>query len=160
MAHRDGCLPLGRGALLRVSGQPIEFVRWVWSTQDVGHLNICTGDPKHQTFWEFLTVALTLTVWGCKFRRQKVTILCDNSAALQAALDLKGRGDMLTIAREVAWRQAREKWLFQVAHLPNEQNTSADALSRMSMPRPASLPDELTGARELAAPLVSEFWKL
>ena len=67
---------------------------------------------------------------------------------------------MLTLAREVAWRQAREKWLFQVAHLPNEQNTSADALSRMSMPRPASLPDELRGARELAAPLVSEFWKL
>ena len=67
-------------------------------------------------------------------------MLGDNTSALQHALKLAGRREMVAVAREVAWRQIRSNWAFKVGHLPAEQNLFADALSRRFAPAPVKLP--------------------
>ena len=141
-------------------GKTVEYTRWSWKDEDVQHLGVTTGVPKHQSFWEFLTAALALTTWGRNFRKAAVALLCDNSAAMQSSISLKGKGANLHIARELAWRQAQHGWRFQVGHLPKEANTWADALSRLDAPDGVSLPAELRQAREVQGPLVKDFWKL
>ncbi len=63
---------------------------------------------------------------------QSVSVLGDNVGALQVALSLTGRGQLHTIAKDIAWRQAIHGWIYEVGHLPSEANTVADTLSRLS----------------------------
>ena len=152
--------PWGGGAVLKVGGKATQYTAWVWSDADVKHLGVVTGIPKYQTFWEMLCVALSLVTWSPQFTQQTLTVLCDNKSSLQAALDLKGKHCMLAIARELAWRKARYQWSFAVAHLPKEQNTVADALSRLQAPDAAPLPKEVSQAVWRDPTTVASFWKL
>ena len=90
---------------------------------------------KHQTFWEFATLLLSLLVWGNRFVSDSVMVVGDNTGALDNALSLKGKGELIAISRELSWRQAKRGWLFSVGHLPSEFNVVADALSRQGSPR-------------------------
>ena len=139
---------------------PHEYFYKKWQTDAVKHLGVWTDDPKHQTFWEFLMVLLVLVRWGCHFVHEEVAILGDNTAALQSLLNLKGKGAMMAIAREVAWRRARERWAFVVGHLPSEHNVVADALSRRYGPDPVPIPSCLHNATEVTSPSVRLVWKL
>ena len=76
-------------------------------------------------------------------------ILGDNVGALQNALSLSGKGPLIAVAREIAWRQAAQGWFFSVGHLPTESNTVADALSRRFAPAPAEFPTLLTDIPEM-----------
>ena len=101
-----------------------------------------------------------MVLWGKRFQKTAVALLCDNCSAMQSAISLKGKGASLQVAREMAWRSAQQQWQYAVAHLPKEQNQSADALSRLSAPQPPALPDELSEAVRVQEPSVAEFWKL
>ena len=66
------------------------------------HLGVYPGDTKNQSFYEFLTLLLSLLVWGDNYVEQSIAILGDNVGALTSALSLKGRGSMLAVARELS----------------------------------------------------------
>ena len=137
-----------------------EYFSVVWTEDDAPHLNVVPGDSRHQTFFEFLTLLLSLMIWGDTFVSFSVAILGDNVGALSAALSLKGRGALLAVARELSWRQARRKWSFEVAHLPSEHNNVADALSRVADPTGKAWPGWALGvATARKCPRISEIWQ-
>ena len=140
--------------------QPVEFARWVWDEKSAADLEVEVGKPKDQSFWEFLTIALAIVLWGKDFTQQALAAVTDNTAALQQTLDLKGKGPMLEVALELAWRKARGRLEFMPGHLPTEQNKLADALSRLSAPDNTILPKELAQTVEREAPDPVKFWTL
>ena len=152
--------PWGGGAVLLHDGVPMEYTMWNWQDDQVEHLGVVTGVPAHQTFWEFFCVALALTVWAKNFTSESLALLCDNTAALQNALDMKGSGAQLEVAQELAWRRARGRWAYEPGHLPSQQNVLADALSRLAAPDAKEIPAELKGAILRTAPDPKLFWKL
>ena len=150
----------GGGAVLKHGDTLHEFFIKEWCNEDVAHLKVWRDDPAHQTFWEYLMVLMSLIRWGHQFVHEEVAILGDNTGALQNAVSLKGKGELMAIAREISWRQAREKWAFSVGHLPSEHNVVADSLSRRYDPDPLPLPTCLRNATQVSAPSVRLLWKL
>ena len=150
----------GGGAVLRNSDGWIEcYFNTVWDGTEAPHLEVWPGDPKHQTFWEFATLFLALLAWSDLFSKQTVAILGDNTGALQLALSLKGRGRLLAISREIAWRRARRRWQFEVGHLPSEHNSVADALSRANDPDGVPWPAHaLSRATYSKPPRLADIW--
>ena len=155
------CRVYGGWAVLRDPGGRVhEYFAVVWSEWDAPHLGIQPGECKHQTFFEFLTLLLTLLVWGSWCIDESMAILGDNVGALQSALSLSGRGTLLAVSRELSWRKARHRWLFDVGHLPSEFNVVADALSRMTDPMGVPWPSVALGSATMkSAPKVAEIWK-
>ena len=106
---------------------------------------------------------LTLIRWGSVTREAGVAVVGDNTASLGAAANLRGRGALTAISRELAWRKVRHQWRFAVGHLPSEANTVADTLSRLSAPDGADskqFPEELRGVREVQPPTFQETFTL
>ena len=131
-----------------------------WATKDVARLGVQAAKPKHQTFWETLTVLMSLMLWGDRSTVSPVLIVGDNTAALQNTLDLKGKDALLSIARDVAWRKARYNWQYEVGHLPSEFNAAPDALSRQSGPEVKPWPTEALGVTVMMCPpSVGMLWK-
>ena len=123
-------------------------------------LGATPGDSKYQSFWEMVTLLLCLVIWGRYFNTEVVALVGDNTGAMQNALDLKGKGLMLAVAREIAWRKERFGWLYKVGHIPSEYNTVPDALSRLSDSPPAAFPREALGrATRCETPNVAKLWK-
>ena len=102
---------------------------------------------------------LSLIVWKDFAVTTTLFILGDNIAALQDAISLKGKGMMLVIAREIAWRQAKWPLHFDCMHLPKEHNVVADALSRRSAQPPQGLPDCLRSVPRVYAPPWDKVWR-
>ena len=102
---------------------------------------------------------LALILWCDDFTMQALTVLGDSTSALQDALNLAGRHDMVCIAREVAWRQIIGGWQFKVGHLPAEHNLVSDALSRRFSPDPLPLPRSLASATERRALDPMQAWR-
>ena len=127
---------MGGGAILKFKDVVREHWHCSWQTKFVARLGVQAGKTKHQTFWESLTVLMSMMLWGSQVGEAAVLIIGDNTAALQNTLDLKGKNELLSIAREFAWRKARFDWRFEVAHLPSEFNEAPDALSRQYGPDP------------------------
>ena len=85
----------------------------------------------------------------------------DNTGSLQNSLDLKGKGALLAVSRELAWRKARYLWQYDVGHLPTEHNKLPDILSRISAPNPEPWPAALVkGMKQVAPPHVQDIWWL
>ena len=61
-------------------------------------------------------------------------MLGDNVAALQEALDMKGRNAQLQLAQLLAILRGARSLTIAVAHLPSEANDAADTLSRQAGP--------------------------
>ena len=141
------------------SGQIDRYFAVVWDGGEATHLGVRTHDPSFQTFWEFSTLLLCLVLWGKHFVDESVVIYGDNTGALSNALNLKGKGILLHVAREVAWRQARRGWRFETAHLPSEYNVVADALSRLADPKGEKWPAlALASAEADAPPRMADLW--
>ena len=152
--------PWGGGAILRDGGVIKEFWYKAWSQEDVAQLDVHIGEPSAQCFLEFLALFICLELWGNDFVQTSLQIVGDNTGALEAALQLKGSGPMLAIAREIAWRKARRHWQYRVGHLASESNDIPDALSRQHDPVPASFPQALKRARRIACPSPQILWQL
>ena len=148
--------PWGGGAVLHMDGKPTEFLMVSWSRGLAAELSVKVGTSSSQTTWEYLTLFLSLAVWGARFSSTGIGILGDNIGALADALSLKGRGGLAKIGRELSWRKVRYAWRFAVAHLPSEANGLADSLSRTAAPGGSEwkpFPTELKGLPRKDPPL-------
>jgi hypothetical protein len=151
--------PWGGGAVLRINGVAAEYFVCKWSRASAGHLDVVPGISKHQSFWELFTLVLALILWCDAYTSSSLAVLGDSTSALQDALNLSGRREMVALAREVAWRQIRGQWQFRVGHLPAEHNLFADALSRRFAPCPVAFPAALASARERTAAQPMHIWR-
>ena len=154
--------PWGGGAILRYQNSVSEWFAVEWREKDASHLDISPGLPKDQTFWEMAILMLGLIQWGDWFTALELRCIGDNTGALGNILALKGRGPLLAISREIAWRQAQRRWRFSVGHLPTEFNRVADALSRLAAPGKTAkrMPAAVSGARRVHPPCLADLWAL
>jgi len=150
--------PWGGGAARRTPAGYTEFWELTWTPAMVAKFDVQLGAPRSQTFFESLALLACLLIWADDFRGSTLRLVGDNTGSLQNALALRGRGPLLAIARELAWRKARFGWKFSVSHLPSEHNGVADALSRRSGPDPLPRPACLSTARRRDAPDLSLIW--
>ena len=138
----------------------MEYIVVKWDADHGSILSVEPGVSKFQTFWEFLILLLALMVCGNNFIAEQVAVLGDNTGALQNALDLKGRGILAAVARELAWRQARFGWSFAIGHVPSEKNVVPDALSRQYEYKPSPFPTAaLAQAQVRASPDCKGLWR-
>ena len=84
----------------------------------------------------------------------------DNIASLEAALRLRGKGDIGKVTTELALGRPRLRWRVRVGHFPAEVNTVADALSRLSAPDPSRFPAELIKSSCVDVPAPDEAFSL
>ena len=120
--------PTGGGGVLLVDGTPTRCFACAWNPEDFQGMDVCVGDSASQTFFEILALALALELW-CG-QGVPTAVLGDNTAALQEALSLKGKGAVADLAQVLAVLQCSRSLTLTVGHLPTEANTAADALSR------------------------------
>jgi hypothetical protein len=152
--------PWGGGGVLRLDGVPVEFFVMRWSALTAAHLNVVTGLPEFQAFWELLACLVCLILWCDRFDGKSVAVLGDSTAALSDALNLTGKGHMIALAKEISWRQCRSGWRFRVGHLPSEHNLLTDALSRVAAPAQVALPHRsLSQAVRRKAPDAMSLWR-
>ncbi|CAK0872915.1 unnamed protein product, partial [Prorocentrum cordatum] len=110
------------------------------------------GQAKYQSLWEFLALLLALIIWRRHAEHAVLHVIGGSVAALQDAMQLRGSGDMLVVAREIAWRAVRWPLHFECAHLPKEFNLVADALGRLAAVPPAAFPAQLRGVPRSSVP--------
>ena len=150
----------GGGAVLRNNYRIIEYMVVKWEAVHGAVLEVVPGESRFQTFWEFLALLLALMLWGNNFVNEQVAVLGDNIGSLQNALDLKGKGILAAVARELAWRKARLGWQFSTGHVPSEKNVVPDALSRQFEPIPAPFPRAaLAEAQVRSSPDCRRLWR-
>ena len=154
--------PWGGGGALFVGNVPVEFWAATWSDADAASLDVVVGQPDGQTTWELLAIFFSLILWARAHRGHGLILLGDNLAALESALNLRGRGSLAKLGRELSWRRARDGWRYVAGHLPSERNTIADALSRLDAPRSEAkqIPAELGRAARRDAPDLASLWSL
>ena len=122
--------PWGCGAILFEKDEPTEYFARAWNEADASHLGVAVGLSKHQTFWELACLALVLLQWAGQY--SELVLFGDNTSSLQMALSGKSKKTAeASLLREIAWRKAKHRWAFAVAHLPTESNSLADFLSRI-----------------------------
>ena len=117
------------------------------------------GSSASQTFFENLALFIGVLLWALP--SEATLILGDNTGALQEALDLKGRGPLLQLSRELSVVRARRSLWLHVSHLYGEANTAADALSRLEAPddqRKEFPSAALAGAEESEVPAPDAVW--
>ena len=149
----------GGGAILRCGHQIVEYFTIKWTHDTAKVLDVVPGLPKFQTFWEFLTLLLSLTLWANDFKNHQLAVVGDNTGALTNALHLKGKGILAAIAREVAWRKERFGWSFAVGHVPTELNIVADALSRQHEVHAPPFPEQALSAATRRHVCLEGLWK-
>ncbi len=71
-----------------------------------------------------------------------------------------GEGDRGKVCREVALRQARSGLSVAAGHLPSALNTWADALSPLTAPTPAQIPEELRGLPRMSMPALRDLFRI
>ena len=133
VAYFDASL-WGGGAVLYVDRHAASWFEVYWADFDLSPLRLVAGDPRCQTSFEYLTLFLVLQTWAAAAREHGIAILGDNIAALQSAISLRGRGTLNDLSREISWRRVRFAWQYAVGHVPSEDNSIADALSRTAAP--------------------------
>ena len=147
---------------LYIDNVPVEFWTATWSDDDASSLDVVVGQPSGQTVWELLAIFFSLILWGRAHRGHGLILLGDNLAALESALNPRGRGSLAKLGRELSWRRARDGWHYVAGHLPSERNTVADALSRLGAPKSEAkqVPPELGRAVRREAPDLASLWSL
>ena len=154
--------PWGGGGALYVNDLPVEYWTTAWSADLAAELQVEIGQPSGQTTWEMMAIFYCLLLWGRSHRGHGLVLLGDNLAALESALNLRGKGALAKIGREVAWRRARDGWRYVAVHLPTKRNRVADALSRLAAPgrEKKEWPTELAYANQRALPEHASLWTL
>jgi len=153
--------PWGGGAILFQRGVAKEWFATTWSQECAEYLSAPLGLPEGQTTWEYLIVYLVLLSWGSRCRATGLAIAGDNLSSLAGSLNLKGKGGLHKITREISWRKTRYAWKFSAGHLPTELNTAADALSRLAAPSGADqkqIPEQLLSVRRGTVPEEKSWW--
>ena len=152
--------PWGAGATLKFNGVLREFWQYTWKTAEAAHMQVKTGVSDHHTFWESLAFLMCAITWSSWIEAYPTMLVGDNVGSLQNSLDLKGKGPLLAVSRELAWRKARRNWQYDIAHIHTEYNKAPDMLSRVDSPSPVPWPTELLrGLTRAIPPRVNDIWK-
>ena len=126
----------------------------------MAHLQVQFGVSDHMTFWESLAFLMCCITWANWIDTYPVMIVEHNTGSLQHSLDLRGKGPLLSVSRELAWRKARANWEYDIGHIPTEHNDLPDILSRVDAPPPEPWPFALlTGFDRAKPPSVRSIWK-
>ena len=130
-----------------------------WTQIDATALDVEIGKPDGQTTFEYASLFLVLLAYGEIHRTTGIVILGDNVASLNLALTMKGHKTLGKISREISWRRVRLGWRYLCGHLPSEQNTTADSLSRLHVDTVFhEIPAELAHATCLQPPCLAASW--
>ena len=100
----------GGGAVLRCGEVIVAYTFVRWTNDDAAVLNVQPENSAFQSFWEMVTLLLSLVLWADDFINEELLNVVDNTGALQNARQLKGTGVMAAVAREIAWRKERLKF--------------------------------------------------
>ena len=139
--------PWGGGAVLLEKGRPVRCFSCRWSPADFTGKKVRIGDPACQTFFEVLALVLAVELWCTG--TESTTILGDNVASLQEALDTKGKDLHEDLAQALAILRCTRSLDLAVGHLPSEANDAADALSRQDGPEADRKPWPFTKAQRV-----------
>ena len=96
---------------------------------------VTVGHCGSQTFFETLVMLMAVELWGDS--SHNTVILGDNTAALDEAINLKGKGTRGPLSQILAVLIVARTLHLTVGHLPTEANDAADALSRQFEPENA-----------------------
>ena len=77
--------------MLRQGDAVVAYLEIDWDAQILCLFNARKGDSRFQSLWEFVTLLLSLIVWRDFARSTTLFLLGDNIAALQDAINLKGK---------------------------------------------------------------------
>ena len=91
------------------------------------------GEPAAHTLFEVLALVLAVELW-CPASSPPTVVWGDNVAALQEALNMRGKGPQEGLAQALAVLRGARSLALAVGHLPSESNTLADSLSRQFAP--------------------------
>ena len=152
--------PRGGGAVKFLGKTPVEHFACDFTDELCRELGTVRGESAYLTFYEALVVLATLEVWYPAGGARGVAVVGDNVGALTVAVSRRGRGDLGKVCREVALRQARSGLSVAAGHLPSALNTWADALSRLTSPTPARIPEELRDLPRRCAPSLQELFRI
>ena len=131
-----------------------------WTEDDAKFVDTRLGDPAGQTSLEYVTLFMSLVIFGANHRGTGLAVLGDNVSSLNLALTLKGDRFLGRVSREIGWRRVRLGWRYACGHLPSELNGTADALSRLHAPgtNVKDFPQELVKAKILQPPVFEDLW--
>ena len=116
-----------------VNGVPACCFSCAWDpTWNFEQMGAAVGACASQTCFEVLVLVLAVELWGDS--AHPTVVLGDNVAALQLALDFKGKGGQAWLAQALAILVVSRTLHLAVGHLPSEANEAADALSRQAEP--------------------------
>ena len=132
--------PWGGGGVLYHCDTPTAYWHCEWDDPVLSMFEATRGNPKFQTLWEFVALLISMVLWMDQACGEIFTLCGDNIGALEDALQLRGKGRLLIVAREIAWRKARFERFYKVSHIPSKLNLVADALSRLQAVPPAEFP--------------------
>jgi hypothetical protein len=146
--------PWGFGGVLAhvASGQAIEFLHDCITAGDLHRFDLELGSSKGQQVWETRCLLIGLKCWGKFVQNDNVSlrVRSDSVAALTVICKLGSSSPKLNaIAAEISLELSKLGIQEVLAvHLPGEQNTVADKLSRLAQPGcDGKLPESLRGAK-------------
>ena len=151
--------PWGYGGVKIMHGSPVAWISEGWDEATLRRFKATRGDPAHQTTWEHIAELAVMIVWAPRFSKEAFTVKGDNLGALNNAARLSGKGPLLAISRELAWRRAAWQWKPVYSHLPSEFNKWADDLSRLMAPDKHEVPEGLKQVRREAGPEIERMWE-
>ena len=114
------------------AGRPVRCFSCAWHADDFRGMNVLVGDSSSQTFFEILVLILAVELWAEGVR--PTIVLGDNTAALQEALSLKGKGVHAPLSQALSVLMIARSLRLTAGHLPSEANDAADTLSRQAEP--------------------------
>ena len=151
--------PWGWGALRRTNGIPTSWAAGLWDETIVERFRAVVGDPAFQTLWEHVAELYALILWADEAEGAPFALQGGNLGALNNFARLRGRGALLQVTREMAWRKAARRWTAVVSHRPSECNDIADALSRLGAPEAKPMPPVLAEVPQAHLPAEEEIWQ-
>ena len=152
--------PWGGGAVLFAGRRPVQTFVADWTPELCSSLGVVRGASGCLTFFEAFTALAALEIWCGPGGLKTVAVVGDNIGALTVAVSRRGRGDLGSICRELALRQAAYGLVLAVGHLPSHLNTWADALSRLSAPSPSAWPAELQSLPCRTLPSLEQLFRI
>ena len=118
--------------MLVEAGRPVRCFCCSWQAEDFRGMRVEIGSSSSQTFFEVLVLVLAVELWAEGTR--PAVVLGDNTAALQEAISLKGKGVHAPLSQALAVLMASRSLRLATGHLPSEANEAADSLSRQAEP--------------------------
>jgi hypothetical protein len=121
----DASSLLGGGGYYAETGERFH-IAW-----DAHHTSPSTDDALHNTIKELYCVVMAAACFGPRWKGHAVTILCDNTGAVDTIHSRSTRQpDMLQLIRLLIHIEVEFDMQILAKHIPGKQNTIADMISR------------------------------